>query len=533
MRRSLSGCLACLAVLAGCSILAPGGTAMAADVVNPRFTTDRSVDTSSVEAMVKSLVKEGMSDQEKALAIYNYVRRTMFHYRYLTDFAGGGTMDMINGVGYCLCTPTAGTQARLCGVAGLKAGVLSTLGHGSVAVYFDDKWNWMDAFVGGCLWDQERKHLAALPEIVAQPALLKRENPSPVPLFPCGKVLLDDALRFEPGNEKYHKECGPDDADWATRSNPGKCERMDWPDKSSLAIVLRPGETYTRSWDHEPGMYFLFKTAERLGPPHHFCGVEAEQRDTINWPYWKPYVKEITSTDPVTGKPVTVKTGRYWANGRLVWHPDLAAPGLLDAFASARNARVDAAAKAIVPANPDEPAVLEWAVKCPYMLQGGRLEVACEGKLSASVRAKDKGQFEPMELKAEGGVSRGELRPFFAKAIGTRSYTLRLELSGQGARITALDLATVFQHNMYALPQLLPGKNEVTVAVGNPQALKDASFVVEYSWEENGKPRAEKREVDRSPLAFTIEVAGPDLPRMRALTLANRPAAKRNEKSER
>jgi hypothetical protein len=227
--------------------------------------------------------------------------------------------------------------------------VLSTLGHGSVAVYFDDKWNWMDAFIGGCLWDQERKHLATLPEIVAQPALLKRENPSPVPLFPCGKVLLDDALRFEPGNEKYHKECGPDDADWATRSNPGKCERMDWPDKSSLAIVLRPGETYTRSWDHEPGMYFLFKTAERLGPPHHFCGVEAEGRDTVNWPYWKPYVKEITSTDPVTGKPVTVKTGRYWANGRLTWHPDLAAAGLLDSFASARNARVDAAAKAIVP----------------------------------------------------------------------------------------------------------------------------------------------------------------------------------------
>ncbi|MCX7591520.1 MAG: transglutaminase-like domain-containing protein, partial [Kiritimatiellae bacterium] len=83
------------------------------DIVNPHLVTDRSVDTSSPEAMVKSLVKPGMSDREKALAVYNFVRRTMFHYRYLTTVAGGGTMDLINGIGYCLCTPTAGTQARL------------------------------------------------------------------------------------------------------------------------------------------------------------------------------------------------------------------------------------------------------------------------------------------------------------------------------------------------------------------------------------------------------------------------------------
>ena len=35
-----------------------------------------------------------MSDEAKALAVYNFVRRTMFHYRYLTNFAGGGVMDL-------------------------------------------------------------------------------------------------------------------------------------------------------------------------------------------------------------------------------------------------------------------------------------------------------------------------------------------------------------------------------------------------------------------------------------------------------
>ncbi|MDD4889573.1 MAG: hypothetical protein PHU85_06550 [Phycisphaerae bacterium] len=508
---------------------------MAADVVvNPRVTTDRSVDTSSVKAMVDSLVKPGMSDQDKALAVYNFVRRTMFHYRYLTEYAGGGTMDLINSVGYCLCTPTAGTQARLFSEAGLNGHVLTTLGHGSVCVEWDGKWHWMDAFLGGCVWDKDRKTIASLEEIVADPSLLKRDKPGPAPLFACGAALYDDAIRWEPNNKKYHAECGPDDTDWAARSNPGKHQPMVWNDVSSLDITLRPGERYTREWDHVPGMFFLFKTEEKFAPPHHFCGVEAEQRDTVNWPYWKPYVKDIESTDARTGKKVTVKTGRYWANGHLTWQPRFDSAEVLKQFARAENAAVKDGA--IVPADPSRLAVLEWRTKLPYMLQGGQLSVTGES-VSVSVwvspKRSDKSPktqpdagFSPLELREESKSLSADIRPHFAKPnlMGSREYVLRFELNGKDARLAGLSLDTVFQHNMYALPQLMPGKNEVKVAVANPDALKAAKFVVEFAWDSpEGRLKTDERVIDKSPFTFSIDIPeGKDLPRMRRLAMSNK-----------
>ena len=512
--------------LAVCMAAVLSGSGIAADIVNPHVTTDRSVDTSSVAAMVKSLIKPGMTDEDKALAVYNFIRRTMFHYRYLTRYAGGGTMDLINGVGYCLCTPTAGTQARLCTAAGLKGHVLNTPGHGSVTVFYGGQWHWMDAFMGGCVWNKKRTGIASLTEVQADPALLKRKDPSPVPLLPCGAVLYQDSLRWEPDNKKYHAACGPDDLAWAARAKPGKHRPMVWGDVSSLDITLRPGETYARFWDHEPGMYFLFRTGKEFAPPHHFCGVAAERRDTVNWPYWKPYVKEIESTDPETGKKVTVRTGRYWANGRLTWKPDLTSADVLQHFAVARNVRVDAAKGELVPIDPDKPAVVEWTVACPYMLQGGWLQAKVAGDVAASIKVsvrKKPARSEPMDLRdAPGGkAKRAPLRPHFLKARGTRGYTLRLELKGKDARVGAIELVTIFQHNMYALPQLMPGKNVVKVTVGRPEALKRTRLVLEYAWDQGGKTVTERRVVDTSPYAFSTDIPGDDLPRMRHLTLTN------------
>jgi hypothetical protein len=51
-----------------------------ADVMAPRVTTDQSVDTHDAASIVASVCKPGMSDEGKAVAIYEFVRRAMFHY---------------------------------------------------------------------------------------------------------------------------------------------------------------------------------------------------------------------------------------------------------------------------------------------------------------------------------------------------------------------------------------------------------------------------------------------------------------------
>jgi hypothetical protein len=502
----------------------------AAVIVNPHVTTDRSIDTRTEGTIVAGLIKPGMSDQDKAIAIYNYMRRVMFHYRFYTKYGGGGAINLINGAGYCLCTPTAGAQGELCEAAGLRGAILSTPGHGSVSVFYDGKWRWMDAFLGGCLWDKDRKSLASLQDVFDDPSLMKRDNPSPVDLFPCRDVLYADALRFEPDNDKYHAECAPDDFAWTARARPGETRPSYWKSTMTLDISLRPGERYVRRWDHVPGMYFLHNTREQFAPPRHFCGVEAEQRDTANWRYFKPYVKEISSYDPKTKQRVVAQTGRYWANGTLNWTPDL---GDGETFTLAENAKT--LAGGITQDDPARPAVLELRVRCPYMLVGGSAGFACPraGSVIVSIapdrNVGDKSParqpempFSILPLRRDGDVASASLRDSFAAEMGTRGYRLRFEIK-DGATLSALNIETIFQHNMYALPQLMPGKNEVKVVLANPEVLPAARFVVEFAWDEpGGKTVKERRTIDKSPHTFDISIPdGDDLPRMRHLILAN------------
>jgi hypothetical protein len=49
------------------------------NVLDPHVITDQSIDFSTVDRLLTSLVKEGMSDEEKVLAVFHAVRRMFVH----------------------------------------------------------------------------------------------------------------------------------------------------------------------------------------------------------------------------------------------------------------------------------------------------------------------------------------------------------------------------------------------------------------------------------------------------------------------
>jgi hypothetical protein len=55
--------------------------ARAEALLHPNVVTSASVDCSSLQSIVHDVVKPGMSDQEKLLALYHWFRRTIYHYR--------------------------------------------------------------------------------------------------------------------------------------------------------------------------------------------------------------------------------------------------------------------------------------------------------------------------------------------------------------------------------------------------------------------------------------------------------------------
>jgi hypothetical protein len=277
---------------------------------------------------------------------------------------------------------------------------------------------------------------------------------------------------------------------------------------------LRPGESITRTWDFEPGKYpegWAYRENAAIGP-YHRCGLN-DENDKANFPYWEPYRKD----DLLEVK----RCYRYFANGR--YERRLPAAELLAAAASKKGVRLDGDA---LVAEGAEPGSLELATAFPYAICDGDVKVTGSRPAEADAAALfilDKSQPRKVWSAAKAGEfsETAALGRWDAKNLDLHKYTLRLTLSG-AARVRALEVSTVFMHNMFAGPYLVPGENKVTVSADNPEELAKGRllFTCKYADGEGWKDEHSfEQVVDKSPTEFTISVKGTRHPKMRSVRL--------------
>jgi hypothetical protein len=95
-------------------------------------------------------------------------------------------------------------------------------------------------------------------------------------------------------------------------------------------------------------------------------------------------------------------------------------------------------------------------------------------------------------------------------AFGRYTYLIKVEMSAandpQGCRLEELAILTKFQHNIFALPMLWPGRNEVSV---EGKLREDRALSVVFEWEDaRGNPRISEMNVREIPFRRSIEVKG-------------------------
>lgn len=106
------------------AIVSLASFARAEVLLHPKIVTSTSVDCSSLASIVRDVVKPGMSDQEKLLALYHWFRHTIYHDRTM----GGDRRDvlrLINSYGSGLCGSQAAVFRQICNAAGLQARIIS------------------------------------------------------------------------------------------------------------------------------------------------------------------------------------------------------------------------------------------------------------------------------------------------------------------------------------------------------------------------------------------------------------------------
>ena len=164
---------------------APGEQAAAAKSVgvvsNIKILSDKVPDVSSLEAWKKSFIKEGMSDKEKALAVFN--TEVMFQQadappnEYLQrEDAVLDPIKLFNVYGYTLCSVSSANVMCLARYVGLPARCFSINNHVVPEIFYDNAWHMFDADLIE-YFPKADGSIASIQEIVDAVSKWKAEHP--------------------------------------------------------------------------------------------------------------------------------------------------------------------------------------------------------------------------------------------------------------------------------------------------------------------------------------------------------------------
>jgi len=425
---------------------------------------DRAPDCSSLKSIVASITRDCKTNDEKAIAIYNFMQLSHYHFAYPGEAGGLPVLKEINCYGWSLCGGLHSVESALWRQLGWGWRFVGWNGHTTVEAKYDGKWHYLDAFLKFYAWKPDPtapggRTIAGEDELTTRSEELIQNAFVLDPARKCvyaknnqlgryggtvywqAPALLScgDELKDVIGGLKTHHRGGADEG-WAG---------IDHADHGYSADVnLAPGFALTNSWDAVPGAWYW---GDSKRPPAHTCSGHKDTRD-----------------DPGIGlvlEPyVTSKPARSYANGTLSFAPDFSSAKVLASFASAENVKV--AGNALVPEETGRPGVVVVDLASPYVL------TRAKGKALGA---------DAVEASTDGGKTfqAVDLNDFSAAVRGRVAAQLKITFRGS---LKALQFDAVVQNNSGALPYLSPGKNVVTVSVADSQALGDNQLVVTYAY---------------------------------------------------
>ena len=471
-------------------LLAAPGQSVCRSVVNPHVSTDRSVDCSTAERILEDLITEGMTDEQKVLAVFHWIRRVLYH--------GDGPEElafdfhkMVHVLGNGSCLRQTAPLAHLLSRLGYESQSWMHDGHHMIQVKYGDRWHCIDPHMNFIAYDRsDPPQIASIAQLRADSTLAwnAREENRAGP----GYLLCGDSPGFFTGSGTWVNEGG-----WPTVTV----------QEPFGGVTLRRGESYVRSW--LPGPYHYKKAWKFDYPAYHTCGPQ-DEKDAVNWPLYEPHAYVVNG----------IKAYRHWGAGRFQYSPDLKSDHYLDAVIS-RDNLTHHSARGLVAVDPQKQAVAVFSVNCPYVITAGELvlETGGDGRVVAAVSA-DRGEtWQPVEFARVGG---NYLAGKFEDEVNGswEGYLLKLTIEG-GASVELLALESHFQLNPYSLPCLAPGANTVRVEADR----FDSPLTLEWRYAEgpDWKKVRSARHTFSAPGEFSIQVEGKKYPRNLLLTLSIAP----------
>jgi hypothetical protein len=460
----------------------------AAEAKGVKVTTDKTIDTSSLESIVKQVIERSgaNSNDEKAIAIYEYLHNTIFHWAYPTENApqSVGPLKVINAYGWGLCGGQHTVLKALYETAGWECRYVGWDGHTTVEVKYDGKWHYFDVFLKAYYWSKDKSHVVSEDEIAADPSIVLdavKEGRAARQNLCCGDTPQDLLAGI-----KTRKIAG-DSKGWAS---------VTWRDQNYSPLVNLPvGASLRIDWKADDNGFAVNGTA-----PQHSCGTKDVRNDKVLGPIAEHYGT------------------RSWSNGRFVYAPDFSRPSTV-ADVELKNAQAQGA-KLVAKGKGGGVAIFKLPSPYPYVTAKVEADFeAGDGKVSISI---------------DGGASWKAAAPGDVSPLVKQKYDVWFKVEFPG-RLARFGVNAIVEHNRGAAPYLVNGKNKVTVSLDKGELRKGTVLVVTYVYQEATVANPENRklfdgkgiiygslktvtkETASVPYTFDIDVGGNTAPKMMSL----------------
>jgi acetyl esterase/lipase len=285
------------------------------DIINPWLSNGRN-DFRTLPGIVAGTLRPGMTDREKAIALWQLQTTHRFHTS-TGDAEVNDPVKVFNVYGYTTCGDDSVCLAGLWKTAGFKVRPARVVGHCITQVNFDGRWNLLDGDMGPFFLLRDNATIAGEQDLVRDHDLLKRTHTH-------GILDADSraAAEWSAALFVYEGEAGGD-------RNSAR--------DTTMNLVLRPNEALVWRWGH------------RVPPRYHgrtdilVWGKRAADRVCNGlWEYRPDFTKESWRRGADTAEHVQVKDG-----------PLVAEAG--------------------------KTGVVVWKMRSPYVFVGGRLDVEGAG----------------------------------------------------------------------------------------------------------------------------------------------------------
>ncbi len=199
-----------------------------ADVVNPWLSNGRN-DFRTIEDIVASAVEPGMSDREKAIALWYQETQHRYHWT-CGDNEVKTPVKVFNVYGHNTCGDDSNCLAGLWKLAGLRVRPARIMGHCVTQVFYDGAWHLMDGDMHSLYLLRDNHTIADEQSVVRDHDLIKRTHTHGIRHPEDRSTDEREAALYV-----YEGDAG------GTRDAIGS-HRMD--------MVLRPGEALVWRWGH-------------------------------------------------------------------------------------------------------------------------------------------------------------------------------------------------------------------------------------------------------------------------------------------